>query len=153
MIRRHARGTIPCFSIPRGIICMGTWRTWFYMHQVRLAYIAVFARRSSNPGPPIRSWGLYRLDKCDPRNNGKFWHQAFLIKHWNGRNINLKMSIYASVTSWKLSTNVLYTHFGICTVISNFRISCSGAECNKFASVLKICRGILSLRCDRLEMK
>ena len=30
-----------------------------YMHQVPLACMAVFARWASNPGPPVRSWGLY----------------------------------------------------------------------------------------------
>ena len=34
----------------------------FYMHQVPLAYMAVFARRASNSGSPV----LYRLSDCGP---------------------------------------------------------------------------------------
>ena len=49
---------------------MGSWRTCphdgFYMHQVPLAYMAVFARRTWNPGLPVRNCGLYRLGNCDP---------------------------------------------------------------------------------------
>ena len=37
-----------------------------YMHQVPLTYMVVFAREASNPGPPIRSWWLYRLGNRGP---------------------------------------------------------------------------------------
>ena len=51
------RGWLPCLVIPRGIIWMGTWRTW-HPRQILHAPSAI------NLGPPIRNWVLSRFVHC-----------------------------------------------------------------------------------------
>ena len=57
----------------------------FYLHQVPLEYMAVLARRGSNPGPPIRSCVVYSTD----------WvNVAPFCSRWN---------IFSSISSHKLA--------------------------------------------------
>ena len=63
------------------------------MHQVPLAYMAVFARRASNPGLPVRSEGLYRLDNCSPKYTEKKFKEG-------GVHQNIKL-IPTALTCWK----------------------------------------------------
>ena len=55
------REWLSCFGAPRGIIWMGTWRTLHPRQNIHaLAYMAVFPHANLEPGPPVRSWALYR---------------------------------------------------------------------------------------------
>ena len=77
------------------------------MHQVKLAYMTVFARQASNPRPPVRSWGFYRLGNRGRRERiNRYW------RRWSRKKTKLQILklLFAEMNAY-LQTDLLPCNF------------------------------------------
>ena len=72
---------LPCFGAHRDMIWMATWNSCindgFYTLHVSLAYMAMFHRQASNPGPLVRKWVLCRQGNRSSSTHA--WEDAFFL--------------------------------------------------------------------------